>query len=118
VKGEQTLPQSHRIRRSSEYRRIRKEGKRYHTPHFLVIINAAQGQPRLGITVSRKTGHAVCRNRLKRWIRELFRSHYPFFGSIVDVSIIAKQNAGCLSHLQVDQEILTVFARLETDHHD
>jgi len=118
VSGEQTFPRFRRICRSSEYQRAWQEGQRYHTAHFVVIINPGHDDSRLGITVSRKVGNAVCRNRLKRWIRELFRYHYKQFGQTVDVSVVAKRQAGRLKHLQVDQELLAVFARLETDHHD
>jgi len=118
VNGEQTFERFRRIRYTSEYQRAWNEGKRYHSTHFIVIVTPGREVSRLGITVSRKVGNAVCRNRLKRWIRELFRQHYKLFGQTADISIIAKRQAGSLSHLQVDREILTVFARLETDHHD
>lgn len=117
MKGELTLEKFRRIRRSSDYERTWQEGQRYHTPHFVVIVNSGRDYSRLGITVSRKVGNAVCRNRFKRWIRDLFRKSYKNFVLIVDVSIIAKRQAGGLSRLQVDRELLTVFARLETDDH-
>jgi ribonuclease P protein component len=117
VKSEQTFQRFYRIRRSSDYDRIWREGQRYHTRHFVVIVSSSRDCSRLGITVSRKIGNAVCRNLLKRWIRELFRRHPKRFRLFLDISIIAKRQAGHLSHLQLDRELLTVFARLETDDH-
>ncbi len=117
MKGEQTFERFRRIRRSSDYKRTWQEGRRYHTTHFVVIVNPGREFSRLGITVSRKVGNAVCRNQLKRWIRDLFRNNYKQFGLIVDLSIIAKRQAGPLSRSQVDRELLTVFARLETEDH-
>lgn len=92
-----------------------REGQRYHATHFVVIVNSGREYSRLGITVSRKVGNAVCRNQLKRWVRELFRKHRKQFSQPLDVSIIAKRHAGQLSHSQLDWELLTIFARLETD---
>ena len=117
MKGEQTLERFRRIRRSSDYERTWQEGQRYHTAHFVVIVNPGRELSRLGITVSRKVGNAVCRNKFKRWIRDLFRKNYGQFGFVADISIIAKRHAARLGHLQVNQELLTVFARLETDDH-
>ncbi len=117
MKGEQTLDKFRRILRSSDYERSRREGRRYHTTHFVVIVNPGETYSRLGLTVSRKVGNAVCRNQLKRWMRELFRHNYMILGQSVDISIIAKRNAGDLNHPQLDRELLTVFARLETEEH-
>ena len=116
MKGEQTFERFRRIRRSSEYERTRLEGKRYHSAHFVVIVNPGRDFSRLGLTVSRKVGNAVCRNRIKRQLRDLFRNNYKRFSTILDISIIAKRQAGSLSRLQMDRELLTVFARLETDY--
>ena len=117
MKDEQTLPRTRRICRSGDYQRLWREGRRYHTTHFVVIVNPGGDQCRLGITASRKVGNAVCRNRLKRWIRELFRFRQARFSQTIDISVVAKHRAGGLSHPQVDRELLSVFTRLETEHH-
>ena len=47
------------------------------------------GSPRLGIAASQKLGNAVVRNRAKRLVRELFRSHKPLTG--IDIVVIPRR---------------------------
>jgi ribonuclease P protein component len=67
-----------RLRRSADFRRCYREGRRrgggLATLHFLPN---QVGHPRLGLTVSRRVGDAVVRNRLKRWAREFYRRSAP-----------------------------------------
>ena len=63
------------------------------TPLFLVFILArsdAQGA-RLGITVTRKVGNAVRRNRIKRLVREWFRHCGAELGAR-DIVVVAKRD--------------------------
>jgi ribonuclease P protein component len=56
-----------------------------------LLIFAARNRldrPRLGLSVSRKVGPAVVRNRLKRWLREAFRSQRAELPSGVDLIVI------------------------------
>ncbi len=48
-----------------------------------------EGSPRLGIAASQKIGNAVIRNRAKRRVRELFRSHKPLTG--IDIVVIPRR---------------------------
>ena len=68
------LPKSARLLKPSEFDRVFRE--RTSTSDGLIILYGALGaseQPRLGLTVSRKCGNAVVRNRWKRSLREAFR---------------------------------------------
>lgn len=58
-------------------------GKRYVTPAFILLVHhRADGDPaiRLGITVTKKVGNAVVRNRIKRRFRALAHDLLPQLG--------------------------------------
>ena len=57
------------------------------------------------MTVSRKVGNAVCRNRVKRLLREYFRLNRHVFKPALELSIIAKRNAGGVTAKNVTQEL-------------
>lgn len=73
--GESLLPEE-RLRKRADFQRCYERGRRRHGPllalHF-VMRDSGGGSARLGITVTRKVGGAVVRQRTKRRIREIYR---------------------------------------------
>jgi ribonuclease P protein component len=59
-------------------------------------------RPRLGVTVSRRVGKAVVRNRVKRAVREWFRRSREWLGGRLDVVVIARPGAGALSPTEIE----------------
>lgn len=80
---------------------------------FLVLgrFNGLAGS-RLGITVTKKVGPAVVRNRLKRQVRELFRLNHDQWPAGIDYLFIARQSAGQLSRTEAAADLCRVGAKL------
>lgn len=108
-------PPSLRLRRRAEFQRVQSRGRRIHTPHFLIILlpRPDQGQ-KLGITVTKKVGTAVQRNRVKRLVREVFRRHRQRFPEGAEMVVIAKRGAPELSGLAVRDELLSAERSLRS----
>lgn len=68
------FPKTFRLLNRVQFQYVMKKGTRFHGK-AIVIISCPSEFTRLGITVSRKFGNAVQRNRFKRLVREIFRAY-------------------------------------------
>ena len=95
------------ISRSSDFAALKVEGRKVNLCKwaFLVLRKNSTSQIRLGISVSRKVGGAVIRNRLKRWIRAYFREFAKYhLNDGFDVHVIFRpQKQGFFEELKYDE---------------
>lgn len=104
------FPAEHRIKRRRDFLQIKQAGQLRRCSHFLIITHSRTAGPtRLGVTVTRKIGGAVIRNRIKRYLREFFRNEYRSLPQATDISIVAMRGADRLSFEDVQQELQSVF---------
>jgi ribonuclease P protein component len=96
-----------RLLRRAEFLRIQREGKRVHTPHFVVMVLPAARQ-RLGVTVTRRIAGAVGRNRIRRVAREVFRRERELFPPKSDLVLVARQGADRLDYAALRAELAEV----------
>jgi ribonuclease P protein component len=109
-----SLPKAARVRTRREFLSARGRGRKTTTPHFLVVRTPApSGIARIGITVTRKVGNAVVRNRIKRRIREAFR-HIRDELVADDYIVIARRGSPDLTAREVAAELAPAFGAKET----
>ena len=73
--------------------------------------SSVAGGARFGITVTRKIGNAVIRNRVKRMVREGCRHSAELFPPRLDLVIVARQEAATARTGQVAAELLELARR-------
>jgi ribonuclease P protein component len=94
---------------------IQNAGRRLATRHFLIVYACSgDGPPRLGITVTKKIGNAVVRNRIKRAVRETFRIHAASLRRGASMVVIARDGSHRLGGTGTAAELLPALRAVGT----
>ena len=67
---------------------------------------------RVGITVSKKLGHAVVRNRVRRRLREIYRLNERRFQTGWDIIVVARSRAVTAEYAELERAYLSLAAKL------
>lgn len=89
-----TFPPADRIRKKSEYAAVFSNSRKVVDRYFVCYLaTQEQSGSKLGLAVSRKVGKAVTRNRIKRYLREFYRTHRPSFTTPCHLVVVARPAA-------------------------
>jgi ribonuclease P protein component len=114
-RADERLPRRRRVRKRADYLAIQGQGRRLTGTHYLLFARPRpDGKPeaRFGVTVSRKVGGAVQRNKVKRWVRESCRRMSGELPAGVDLVFIARPSAARAGYEPTARELATLARRL------
>ena len=67
---------------------------------------------RVGLTVTKRLGNAVARNRVKRTLRELFRTNRLWERGAIDIVVNAHPSIHHKSNAEIESDLLQCFQRI------
>ncbi|MEH7237916.1 ribonuclease P protein component [Bacillus sp. JJ1562] len=104
------MKKEYRIKRNQDFQTVFKSGKSSANRQFIVYVYHREELEhfRIGLSVSKKIGNAVTRNRIKRLIRQFFLEHKDLV-QIKDYVIIARKPVAEMNYEEVKKSLLHVL---------
>ena len=107
-----SFPKEHRLLKRLEFKTVLNAKFKVVTPYLVVLaVPSDRGCTRMGLIVSRKVGIAVVRNKVKRLLRESFRSRLELPSSM-DIVVIARKPAASVDLFTLRQSLQWAVKKL------
>ena len=101
-----------RLVRSSDFKRVRREGKSFAHPFFVLLFTLSDAEnSKAGISISRAVGNAVFRNQKKRQIREILNDLIINVNDNYDIMIIVRHGIKNASFNEIKSALTDMFQR-------
>ena len=98
------------IKSSEEYTEIINTSKSKKSKYFSVYYRKNNNSNRYGITVPKKTGTAVTRNKIKRRVKNIIDNNKKIVHNGYDYVIIIKKGILDLTYEEIEKELLKLIS--------
>lgn len=101
-----------RLRRSTDFESLRRDGRQWHHPLAILVINPnRRPESRFGFSASRHIGKATVRNRVKRLLREAVRKKIDAVQPGWDCLFIARRAAVEADYREIESAVTQLLCR-------
>ncbi|MED4600599.1 ribonuclease P protein component [Paenibacillus validus] len=107
------MEKKNRLTKREYFDKVYKHGKSSANHQFVLYYKAQPQQAsfRLGVSVSKKLGNAVVRNRIRRVLKEIIRLNAPKIPGGYDLILIARKPVVEMSYREIEKSVFHVLKR-------
>lgn len=110
---QETLRPPERLRQKRDFSLLYKKGKRCQGKYFtLIYLSNEMNFSRIAVVVNKKVGKAVERNKIKRRIRDLFRTNKSLLKKSLDLLFIMKKGSPEITWSELRREYIRVLGAI------
>jgi ribonuclease P protein component len=104
------MEKKYRLRKNLDFRKVYNKGKNFWNRNLVLYVKKNElEETRLGITVTKKIGNAVVRNKVRRRIREIYRLNLYRIEQGYDLIIIPKKNVTEISYKELENAFIHIL---------
>jgi len=102
------MKKEYRIKKNEEFQQVFKHGKSFANRQLVIYYVKKPGQHhfRVGLSVGKKIGNAVTRNRIKRYLRTSFQELENEIKHEYDYVVIARQPAKDMNGKEIKKSLI------------
>ncbi|MBM7606730.1 ribonuclease P protein component [Metabacillus litoralis] len=107
------MRRKYRIKKNKDFQKVFKKGKSIANRQFVLYIYSEREEKefRVGLSVSKKIGNAVTRNKVKRLIRQVFLEEKDKLVHGKEFIIIARKPAAQMNYHEVKSSLNHLFRK-------
>ena len=100
------LKRVNRLRKRYQFNYVYKSGEHFSSQHLVVYVTSSKTKSiKVGFAVTKKIGHAVVRNKIRRRLRELVQKQLPNLKQNYNIIVVAKESVTEASFEQLGFEL-------------
>ena len=108
MKNKYTLTKKEIIKGRKSFERVLKNGRRFEKGHLKIFVCSGRKR-KVGFAVSSRIRKAVIRNRIKRWLREIYRKEKYKLRDNVEILMLVDSFDNKMSYNTLKEDVLNIF---------
>jgi len=104
------MEKKYKLRKNMEFKKVYSGGKNFWNRNLILYIRKNKlEESRFGVTITKKIGNAVVRNKIKRRIKEIYRLNMYRIKDGYDLIFIPKKNVVDISYKELESALIHIL---------